>query len=183
MRSLKACLVIMSIVALSGCATYQSANFEGYNSKHAGIFPGPDDAISTATAQVIYEKGSAEAELIRTRAKILENCADYPHLCQKYGGDLATVPGDGYDIIVTNNDPIPYYVTVSGDLNPRIIPPYQTSEFTVKDRRFEVTVYLITKHGYQMARNMRVRVRDSLARIPYNQQFYSHHVIIDLKEH
>lgn len=62
--------LIMALVLMAGCATRQHAKLTGsdgqeiYASGHLGIFPGPDDAIRSATAYAIIQKTDAEIKLL-----------------------------------------------------------------------------------------------------------------------
>ncbi|MDP2737079.1 MAG: hypothetical protein Q8O59_04885 [bacterium] len=63
--------VLVAIMLITfGCATGQHVKLNGgneqeiYTSNHRGILPGPDNAISAATAYSIVEKTNAEVSLI-----------------------------------------------------------------------------------------------------------------------
>jgi hypothetical protein len=70
-KVLIALIVVMTISWLMGCATRQYVTLNNgeqkiYELKHGGIFPGPDNAISAATAYSIVEKTNAETRLIES---------------------------------------------------------------------------------------------------------------------
>ncbi|OIP80575.1 MAG: hypothetical protein AUK20_01210 [Parcubacteria group bacterium CG2_30_45_37] len=64
-------VAVMAVAAFlaGGCATVQKVNLNGneqeiYSSNHRGVFPGPDNVVSAATAYSIIEKTNAETGLI-----------------------------------------------------------------------------------------------------------------------
>ncbi|MFA5359827.1 MAG: hypothetical protein WC349_02605 [Patescibacteria group bacterium] len=64
-------LVTTMTLWLTGCYTIQKSELKNneqpiYSSHHRGFFPGPDNAISAATAYSIVEKTNAETKLIES---------------------------------------------------------------------------------------------------------------------
>ncbi|MFA6306516.1 MAG: hypothetical protein WCV70_01325 [Patescibacteria group bacterium] len=73
MKTKKSILLVLSAIMLTvtiGCSTVQQVAIKGgdeqkiYTSNHRGIVPGPDNAVSAATAYSIVEKTNAEVGLI-----------------------------------------------------------------------------------------------------------------------
>ena len=77
MRTRKSILLVLAVIMLTsfGCATRQHVTLKSgdkqeiYESKHAGIFSGPDNAVNAATAYLIVQKADAEASLIASYSK------------------------------------------------------------------------------------------------------------------
>ena len=62
-------VLVATMLTTFGCATRQNVVLKGneqeiYKSNHAGIFQGPDNAVSTAKAYAIIQKADAEATLL-----------------------------------------------------------------------------------------------------------------------
>lgn len=153
-----------------------------YRSNHWGIFPGPDNAISSSVAAGIYLNKKAEANRKDAETEILRKYANnpekYDEIAKRAG--LVSTQGElssGFAILILNHSPFTLNVGLTGNPFQKIIHSGGHEEFSISNTRFYVYADKITSSGERYYKQGRVSFSES-AEIPFEGKLYAHRVII-----